>query len=149
MQRVVHLLLAVTTASLALAASTPKPNGMTGTTTKNDKTVLILGGGVAGIIAARTLAEKKITDFLIIEGRDELGGRMRSMQFGAEEKRATIELGANWIQGTQEGDGPANPILTLAREHGVKTAESDFYGSVGAFCFVIHTSRNVNFLPIT
>ncbi|KAJ7912145.1 amine oxidase [Mycena leptocephala] len=98
---------------------------MTGTTTKNDKTVLILGGGVAGIIAARTLAEKKITNFLIIEGRDELGGRMR--------KRATIELGANWIQGTQEGDGPANPILTLAREHGVKTAESDFYGSVATY----------------
>jgi polyamine oxidase len=71
------------------------------------------------------------------------------MEFGAEGKRATIELGANWIQGTQEGDGPANPILTLAREHGVKTEESDFYGSVGAFCFVIHAPQNVNFLPIT
>ncbi|KAJ6528935.1 amine oxidase [Mycena capillaripes] len=130
MQRIVQLLFAVTAASLALAASTPRIHGTTSTSTKNDKTVLILGGGVSGIIAARTLAEKNITNFLIVEARDELGGRMRSMEFGAEGKRATIELGANWIQGTQEGDGPANPILTLAREHGVKTEESDFYGSV-------------------
>ncbi|KAJ6506609.1 hypothetical protein C8R45DRAFT_894127 [Mycena sanguinolenta] len=130
MQRIGQLLLAVTAASLALATSTPKGHGTTSTSTKNDKTVLILGGGVSSIIAARTLAEKKITNFLIVEARGELGGRMRSMEFGAEGKRATIELGANWIQGTQEGDGPANPILTLAREHGVKTEESDFYGSV-------------------
>ncbi|KAJ7858082.1 hypothetical protein B0H14DRAFT_2750094 [Mycena olivaceomarginata] len=127
MQRIVQLLFAVTVASLALAASTPKIHGTTSTSTKNDKTVLILGGGVSGIIAARTLVEKNITDFLIVEARDELGGRMRSMD------ARTIELGANWIQGTQEGDGPANPILTLAREHGVKTEESDFYGSVGTY----------------
>ncbi|KAF7368646.1 Amine oxidase [Mycena venus] len=126
MQRIVQLLLAVTTASLALAASTAEINGTTSTSTKNDKTVLILGGGVAGIIAARTLVEKGITDFLIVEARDELGGRMRSKGLGVKGKRATVELGANWIQGTQEGDGPANPILTLARKHGVKTADSDY-----------------------
>ncbi|KAF8210927.1 hypothetical protein K438DRAFT_1569398 [Mycena galopus ATCC 62051] len=130
MQRIAQLLLAVITASLALAASTPEVNDTTSTSTKNDKTVLILGGGVAGIIAARTLAKEGITDFLIVEARDELGGRMQSKEFGVEGRRATIELGANWIQGTQEGDGPANPILTLARKHGVKTAESDFYESV-------------------
>ena len=34
-----------------------------------DASVLILGGGVAGIIAARTLYEQGITDFTIVEAR--------------------------------------------------------------------------------
>lgn len=122
-----RLFLAAATAGLSLAI--PSATNVT----KHDTTVLILGGGVAGIIAARTLHEKGVDNFLIVEARGELGGRMRSMEFGAPGKRTTIELGANWIQGTQVGDGPANPILTLARKHGVKTAESDFYESIGAF----------------
>ncbi|KAJ7180590.1 amine oxidase [Mycena filopes] len=116
---------AAVTAHLVLA--TPQP------AVKHDKTVLILGGGVSGIIAARTLHEKGIHDFLIIEARDELGGRMRSTQFGTEGKRVLVELGANWIQGTQDGDGPANPILTLAKKHHLRTAESDFYESIATF----------------
>lgn len=35
--------------------------------------VAILGGGMAGIIAARTLHEQGVNDYVIIEGRDELG----------------------------------------------------------------------------
>jgi polyamine oxidase len=50
---------------------------------KPDRQVLILGGGVSGILAARKLTEDGITNFLIIEARDELGGRMRSTSFGA------------------------------------------------------------------
>ncbi|KAJ7760480.1 amine oxidase [Mycena metata] len=102
-------------------------------TVKHDKTVLILGGGVSGIVAARTLHERGIHDFLIVEARDELGGRMRSTEFGAEGDRVTVELGANWIQGTQEGSGPANPILTLAEKYQLRTAPSDFYGSIATY----------------
>lgn len=40
--------------------------------------VLILGGGVAGVIAARTLQERGISDFIIVEARHELGGRLMS-----------------------------------------------------------------------
>ncbi|KAH9056461.1 amine oxidase [Lactarius vividus] len=76
--------------------------------------VLILGGGAAGIIATRMLAAQGITNFLIVEARDELGGRMRSATFGAPNRQLTIELGANWVHGTQEGDGPANPMFELA-----------------------------------
>ncbi|KAJ7707534.1 amine oxidase [Mycena rosella] len=100
---------------------------------EHDTTVLILGGGVAGIIAARTLHERGIDRFLIVEARDELGGRMRSTQFGAEDRRATVELGANWIQGTQVSGGPANPILTLARKHGLETVENDFYAPIATY----------------
>lgn len=57
-----------------------------------DATVLILGGGVSGIIAARTLRENGITDFRIVEARGELGGRLRSIQFGAPGKERTVEV---------------------------------------------------------
>lgn len=39
----------------------------------HDPTVLILGGGVAGVIAARTLAENGITSFTIVEARGQSG----------------------------------------------------------------------------
>ena len=121
-----RFILAAATVDLALAPP-PPPQA------KNQTSVLILGGGVTGIIAACTLHEQGIDDFLIVEARDELGGRLRSKEFGADSRRATVELGANWIQGTQEGSGPANPIFTLAQKHGLKAAESDFYDSIGKF----------------
>ena len=88
--------------------------------------VLILGGGVAGILAARKLTEEGITDFVIVEARNELGGRMRSTSFGAPGRQLTVELGASWIQGTQEGNGPTNPILKLARKHKLRRVKSEY-----------------------
>ena len=88
----------------------------------NHHKVLILGGGVAGVIAARTLHQNGIDDFIIVEARHELGGRMMSHSFGGK----TIELGANWIQGTQTGNGPANPIFELAKKHNIKSQSNEF-----------------------
>jgi polyamine oxidase len=96
------------------------------------KQVLILGGGVAGVQAARKLTEEGITDFLIVEARDQLGGRMHSTSFGAPGRQLTVELGANWIQGTQEGNGPANPILVLARKHNLSVVKNDYTTSISA-----------------
>ena len=88
-----------------------------------DTRILILRGGVAGI-----------TDFLIVEARDELGGRMRSTTFGESNRQLTVELGANWIHGTREGNGPVNPIFELALKHNLSTVESE-YASVSASTF--------------
>lgn len=98
---------------------------------RKDAKVLILGGGVAGVIAARTLHEQGIDDFMIIEARPELGGRMMSREFGAAGNRWMVELGANWVQGTQTGNGPANPIWELAEKHNISMHSSEFFGSVG------------------
>ncbi|KAF8064162.1 amine oxidase [Lyophyllum atratum] len=95
----------------------------------HDFRVIILGGGVAGIIAARTLHEQGINDFVILEARDELGGRLKSTSFAGK----TVELGANWVQGTQTGNGPANPILTLVEKHKVKTQFNDYFGSITTY----------------
>lgn len=73
--------------------------------------VAILGGGMAGTIAARTLAEANLSDFVIVEARHELGGRMMSAEFAGQ----TVEQGANWIQGTRNNvTGESNPIWELA-----------------------------------
>ena len=63
-------------APIALCASLPRvgENNTSYSPRSKDASVLILGGGVSGIITARTLNENGITNFRIIEARDELGG---------------------------------------------------------------------------
>lgn len=76
--------------------------------------VAILGGGMSGTMAARTLATANISDFLIVEARHELGGRIMDTEFAGE----IVELGANWIEGTENNDtGQINPIWDLALQY--------------------------------
>ncbi|KAF9219363.1 amine oxidase [Gyrodon lividus] len=108
-------------------------NTPTATPASNHTTVLILGGGMAGIIAARTLHEQGIDDFIIIEGKIELGGRMIPKAFGIPGRQVVVEMGPNWIQGTQQGNGPANPIWELALKHNLSTVYNDLYGSITTY----------------
>ncbi|KAF9003062.1 amine oxidase [Cyathus striatus] len=87
--------------------------------TSNNPRVLILGGGVAD----------GIDNFVVVDAHTEFGGRMRSREFGGK----VIELGPNWIQGTQEGNGPANPIFLLSEKHKIKTQFNDWFGSITTF----------------
>lgn len=98
--------------------------------TKKDASVLILGGGVTGVIAARTLHERGHDNFIVVDAREELGGRMQTETIGTPGRTFTVEQGPNWVQGTQTGNGPKNPILTLAEKHGVKTQFNDLFGSL-------------------
>ena len=99
--------------------------------------MLIVGGGFAGVSAARRLIELgyKVT---LVEARDRLGGRVHSMRVpiaaaaasGAEvavERRdgavvgatphvATVELGAAVLMGVQGG----NPLGALCTKHGLR-----------------------------
>eukprot|EP01024_Parvocaulis_polyphysoides_P030732 TRINITY_DN27984_c0_g1_i3.p1 TRINITY_DN27984_c0_g1~~TRINITY_DN27984_c0_g1_i3.p1 ORF type:complete len:510 (-),score=68.13 TRINITY_DN27984_c0_g1_i3:459-1988(-) len=91
-----------------------------------DVDVLILGAGISGIAAAQKLQESGISNFLIIEGTDRIGGRMRHTQLG----NVTINLGDNWISGVDStGESPKeNPIWTLKQKCGLQVAltEEDF-----------------------
>ncbi|KAK7691475.1 hypothetical protein QCA50_004874 [Cerrena zonata] len=91
-----------------------------------DAKVLILGGGVAGLTAARSLYDQGVTDFLIVEARHELGGRMRNHRFGAVDREYNLEVGANWVQGTSTKNGPTNPIWTFGKETRYHDAEEPF-----------------------
>jgi polyamine oxidase len=57
-----------------------------------------------------------VTDFLILEYNDEIGGRMKTATFGEKADgngSYVLELGANWVQGLGFKGGPENPIWTL------------------------------------
>ena len=103
----------------------------------NYTTVLILGGGMTGIIAARTLHEQGIDDFIVLDAKTDLGGRMIGKTFGMPGRQLVVEMGPSWIQGTQQGDGPANPIWELALKHNLTTVYNDL-GSVSMYIFLRH-----------
>ena len=63
--------------------------------------ILIVGAGMSGVAMADGLNRFGITDFLILEGQDKVGGRMKSHTVHAEDRENDIivEMGANWIHG--------------------------------------------------
>ncbi|KAF5976390.1 hypothetical protein FBULB1_6949 [Fusarium bulbicola] len=120
-------LLTVLTAFFTAAEAATLPPRDKGTCKKTK--VAILGAGVAGIAAAQNLTQAKITDFLIVEHNDYIGGRLRSQQFGRNAKTGkpyTIELGANWVEGIGSLETHENPIWKLAQKHGLKTTYADY-----------------------
>jgi monoamine oxidase len=78
--------------------------------------VLVLGAGIAGLAAARTLVKKGL-HVIILEARDRIGGRM----WTDHSLGIPLDLGASWIHGVKK-----NPITELAKEFGVKTVRTDF-----------------------
>ncbi|THH28146.1 hypothetical protein EUX98_g6045 [Antrodiella citrinella] len=126
--RILALLVLVRAGSfgVAMPAQEPVQASLPVTRPPRDARVLILGGGVAGITAANALHENGISDFIILEARHELGGRMTSRSFGTTDNQYTVELGANWIQGTQAKGGLENPIWGLGKKHNIATRTSSF-----------------------
>ncbi|EDW84309.1 uncharacterized protein Dwil_GK13216 [Drosophila willistoni] len=73
--------------------------------------VLIIGAGMAGLSAANHLLQNGCDDFLIVEARGRVGGRIVSIPLENNQK---VELGANWIHGVL-----GNPIFEIAVQHGL------------------------------
>ena len=69
--------------------------------------VAVVGAGLAGLVAARTLAEHDV-EVVVIEARDRIGGRCWT--------KNGVDLGAHWIHGTE-----GNPVTNLAREYSLAT----------------------------
>lgn len=140
------LLLTSFLASFATASPLPSASSSPRWNSDGQYDVLILGGGVAGIIAAEQLHKAGIENYLIVEARDELGGRMHSYKLD----NYTVEVGCNWVQGTQtgkgyvvtrgskyrpraddrsyllKGNGPINPIYSLALKHKLVTTTNNW-----------------------
>ncbi|XP_013193705.1 peroxisomal N(1)-acetyl-spermine/spermidine oxidase [Amyelois transitella] len=71
----------------------------------NKCNVIIIGGGIAGLSAANHFVKNGMEDFIILEARKRIGGRIISIPM----KNHNVELGANWIHGVL-----SNPIFELA-----------------------------------
>ncbi|PWY86757.1 amine oxidase [Aspergillus heteromorphus CBS 117.55] len=91
-------------------------------------TVAILGAGMAGVAAAQTLHNASMDDFMILEYRDQIGGRAWHVPFGEDEegKPYIIEMGCNWVQGLGVPGGPQNPVWTLAQVYNLSTVYSNY-----------------------
>ncbi|GAQ43610.1 hypothetical protein AtubIFM55763_005380 [Aspergillus tubingensis] len=92
-----------------------------------ETTVAILGGGMAGIAAAQALSNASIDDFIILEYRHTLGGRVWHTDFGKDKqgKPYVIELGANWLQGLGS-EAIENPVWALAKKYNLKNTYSNY-----------------------
>ena len=78
---------------------------------------MIIGGGLAGVKAAHTIASNQLIDpnnpkinFKLLEWADHLGGRIHSINFAGR----VLEEGANWVSGKVGPTGMENPVWNLA-----------------------------------
>jgi len=79
--------------------------------------VLVIGAGMAGVAAARTLHDNGY-GVTVLEGRaDRIGGRIWTSKAWSD---APVDLGASWL--THE---TINPLAQLAKKYNVKTVPSD------------------------
>lgn len=74
--------------------------------------VLVVGGGFAGLSAARTLKSLGIPHVTILEAGQNVGGRARTLRLPG----LSLEVGTTWIHGLQMANGQTNPIFQAAQE---------------------------------
>ena len=80
--------------------------------------VLILGAGLTGVSFAKILNDNNQGDFLILEGRDYIGGRTKDANLNG----TIIQEGAGWIHEVDD----KNPIWKLKQKYGLRTAEENY-----------------------
>jgi monoamine oxidase len=76
--------------------------------------VIVVGAGVAGLVAARRLADRGI-DVLVLEARQRVGGRLWSHHMPNGE---IVELGGEWISTSQTA------VIGLAHELGLRLIDT-------------------------
>ncbi|CBI28517.3 hypothetical protein VitviT2T_000721 [Vitis vinifera] len=83
-------------------------------------TVIVVGAGMSGISAAKTLSDAGIKNILILEATDRIGGRIHKTNFAG----LSVEMGANWVEGV--GGSEMNPIWEMVNKIKLKTFFSDY-----------------------
>ncbi|MFN8382452.1 MAG: FAD-dependent oxidoreductase [Anaerolineales bacterium] len=82
--------------------------------------VLVIGAGMSGLAAARTLADKGVS-VIVLEARDRIGGRT----WTDSSLGLPLDLGASWIHGVT-----GNPITKLAKEFNADTVPTDYENGI-------------------
>jgi monoamine oxidase len=77
----------------------------------NGKTVVVIGGGISGLAAAKKLKENGFT-VIVLEAQEKVGGRIRTDR----SLGVAFDEGASWIHGPS-----GNPITSLATQAGANT----------------------------
>lgn len=103
------------TAALSLAGLVAACGGTVAE--QKQQRVLIVGAGMAGLAAAKTLQQAGY-DVLVLEGRSRLGGRIWTSR---EWEDAPLDLGASWIHGVE-----GNPLTALAEASQARTVATSY-----------------------
>lgn len=111
-----------TASALALSCGIITPTEEEGMTDplSTSSHVLVLGAGIAGLAAARTLTDKGLS-VIVLEARNRIGGRA----WTDSSLGVPLDLGASWIHGVR-----GNPITKLAKQFGVKTVPTNDENSI-------------------
>ena len=105
-------MLAMASQSCYVEAAIPKSSAKC---CRSDAEVLVLGAGMAGISAAKTLSDGGITNLLILEAQEQIGGRVKNTVLSSGVR---VELGANWIQGIDPEQPEKHPLWRIAEKCG-------------------------------
>lgn len=57
-----------------------------------NKQIVVIGSGPSGVAAATRLLSNGFTNVIILEAEDRIGGRINTIDFGAN----VLDLGAQW-----------------------------------------------------
>lgn len=95
--------------------------------------VIIIGGGMAGIKTAGDLYKAGVKNTLVLEARDRLGGRLQS-QNSSLNPNVCYDFGALWFH-----DGLKNPLFEKAR----KLGNVDYFYDDGKYVYVSEDCKSI------
>ena len=93
----------------------------------SDVEVVVVGGGAAGVAAARHLYESSI-DCLLIEARPRLGGRAYTV---IDPSGFALDLGCGWLHSADR-----NPWAAVAEAQGATIDKTEEYPDYGSFAWL-------------
>jgi predicted NAD/FAD-dependent oxidoreductase len=82
--------------------------------------IIIAGGGVAGLAAARALRLRGINDFVLLELEDKAGGNSKGGKVSGKNGDITCPLGAHYLPVPREDSPDSRDVQNLLEELGVR-----------------------------